>query len=423
MHIYNKFKHKFEQAMEGKGISVPLYRDCMSDELSRLGKLINITNSRYITVYGTSGSGKTSFVNDVFIFGILLKYRIDKNPNFHPYWIYRSMERPSEEMIAKWICYLLYVYDNILIDIPTLFQWSNKKYSLTKEITDKIKLYEKFFVGTSTSKGMLDLVDIIGGAATPDEINKYALNRAYQRGFLLYTKEGKIYQNKGEIVAEFDNIDIEVTDGMVKRFKVVKNGLGEEYKIYENSKIYSPKIKNEIVFHITDHINVLADKSLINTHSANMRKIKDVFGWVCIDVGQMNRNIESVYRKVNTELEVNSSDYKESSSPHENSDISVALFDPYSLGLQEYAGYNLSSFIKKKTFQNRFRVMKLLKNSYGSTGVNICNVFLGENGIYKDIPNYQDLKSTFAELEGVDIKSLTDKYFLDITEGKGILNL
>ena len=68
-----------------------------------------------------------------------------------------------------------------------------------------------------------------------------------------------------------------------------------------------------------------------------------------------------------------------------SADEVIALFNPHEYQQREYLGYNLHNFMYQNTF-NRFRTAHLLKNSYGADGIKFAMSFLGEIGMYRQLP-------------------------------------
>jgi hypothetical protein len=77
-------------------------------------------------------SGKTSIVDSTFVIEPYIWWKNNRDKtDMNPFWIYRSMERKVSHKIAKWTAYLMFVEHKILIDVPTLLSWPNKKYTLS----------------------------------------------------------------------------------------------------------------------------------------------------------------------------------------------------------------------------------------------------------------------------------------------------
>lgn len=318
----------------------------------KLGSKIAITKSMYILFGGMPGSGKTAIVDSVLVLDLYDWWRENQeNTIVKPHWIYRSMERSRVYKLAKWTCYKLYKDHGILIDVPTLFKWPNKLFDLTEELVQLIESYNSYF--TEMEKH----VTIIDGACHPTGIFSYARDFALKRG------------------------------------KVIKTG---EY----NSKFVADN-PNELWFHITDHIGKirtekpegmsvpLSDKGILDKHADYMGQLRDYYGFNVVDVSQLNRGIEDTMRNLKTEIDIQPSDFKGSSDMYENADVVIGLLNPYKLKDFDHMEYDIKAFVDSKGY-NRFRSLKVIKNSWGIDDFRIGYQFLGENGVMNELPRAED---------------------------------
>lgn len=340
MSYFKLFLDEVNKGIQQEATFIPLSQ-------TKLNSSIFFGKSMYYLFGGLPGSGKTAIVDSQFLLEPYLWWKKNRNKvNIDPYWIYRSMERNRVYKIAKWTCYLLFIEHNILIDVPTLMGWPNKIRNLTPEEITLISSYEEFF------EEMFQRVLIIDGTENPTGIYREAEN---------------FMQNKGQII-----------------------------KPDQFSKIFVPHNKNLFVCHITDHIGRISseknmsDKEILDTHSAYMTKLRDLYGMTIIDIAQLNRNIENTYRIVNTDIDVAPQDFKGSGDMYENADVVIGLMNPYKLQAFTYGGYDIKKFIGARN-NNRFRALKVIKNSYGTDDFVIGFHFLGENGLMAEIPNSQDI--------------------------------
>lgn len=352
---HTKFMDTVKKNFVGGAPYVPLQGEKLSSKIA-------ITPSMYIVFGGMPGSGKTAIVDTVFVLEIFDWWLANKdNPDnkISVEWIYRSMERNQVLKRAKWMAYRLYKDHNVLIDVPTIMSWGNKLYTLSDELIGMMESYDDYF------EELFEKMSFISGAENPTGVYNHAVAHAAKRG-KVHTKE----------------ID------------TVEAGVKTKKKILD---YYEPDNPNNIVFHITDHIGKLKqergfnDKQIIDKHSELMGILRDVYLMVPIDITQLNRNIEDTVRGLKTDLDIQPKDFKGSADPYENADIVFGLINPYKLKDFDYAGYDIKQFVNEKGY-NRFRGMKILKNSYGIDDFRIGYNFIGENGIMREIPSSEDLK-------------------------------
>jgi hypothetical protein len=335
-----------------------------------LGSKIAITKSMYILLGGQPGSGKTAIVDSVFVLDLYDWWIKNKDKTLaQPYWIYRSMERNVVLKRAKWLAYRMFKDHQVIIDVPTIFNWPNKMYNLSSKMIELMKTYDDYF------DQMFEHIDIISGAENPTGVNKHI--------WAYYTKP-----ENGELKYK----EIDTLDDTGKPTK--RNIIGG----------YKSKKPNTIVFHITDHIGklktekihgsniVMNDKQVLDKHSEYMGGARDLFGMVPIDISQLNRNIEDTFRNVKTEIDVMPQDFKGSADIFENADIVIGMINPYKLSAFDYAGYDIKKFVSDQGF-NMYRALKVLKNSYGVDDFRISYFFGGSSGTMIELPSVKSFEA------------------------------
>jgi len=359
------------------------YQDGRKDFLYGISGLsiydkINIGKGMYVLVGGQSGSGKTSFVDTVFVINPYLAY---KDTDTLPVWVYNSMERDTETKLAKWVCNLLYRETGILLDVPTLLNFPTSKRKLTPQ---DIKMLDSIGAIYDTLR---DRTIITSGSATAEDIRDRKLKIAYQRGKLI-TANGKHFfvngKNEGELNAT------ETKNNITRKYFDGKLG-----RIYENESIYLPSNPNEIVITLDDHIGKIDgpeganSKKVIDRHATYQGVFKDVCRWLCIDISQFNRDNQSTQRNIRFELDIQEKDFKNSGTPYENADLVLGLINPHKLGHNRYKDINVTKLVAEGG-ENRLRVLKIVKNSFGSDDIQMPVMFLGENGFISDISSKPD---------------------------------
>jgi hypothetical protein len=390
MRAYHEFIKDVQKGYNGEICNIPLTSGPYSDTLSRLGTRVSISKGMYTLFGGMSGSGKTAVVDSMFLLNIYLWWKRNReNTSIKIYWIYRSMERNIKYKVAKWTAYLMYIEHGILIDVPTIFQWSNKLYDLDDALLTIIKSYDKFF------EEFFDYVDLKHGAENPTGVRNYGLSVAYQKGKYIKANSESIFINN-EKQCEFNEDQFDIVIGKKSLYKDLKI-YGKVYRIHQYENLYVPQNDDEFVFHITDHLGKLTsekgftDKQIIDKHAEYQGIFRDDFMWNPIDVMQFNRGLEDTYRQVKTDLDVTPADFKSSGDPYENADLAFGLLNPYKLKQFNYDGYDIMNCISSRG-NNRFRGLKCIKNSYGADDFRLGYGFLGENGFMKELPLSEDMK-------------------------------
>jgi hypothetical protein len=95
--------------------------------------------------------------------------------------------------------------------------------------------------------------------------------------------------------------------------------------------------------------------------------------------------------------------FKESSQTQDDADVILALFDPMRYKVADPSGYDLNK-LKDEFGAKYFRSVRLIKNSYGEDDIRIGLGFLGQTGIFKELPKRKDITDA-------DYQSVVDKTF------------
>jgi hypothetical protein len=143
-------------------------------------------------------------------------------------------------------------------------------------------------------------------------------------------------------------------------------------------------------------------KQSIDKLSNELRFARDFYGFSPVAVSQFNREISNPIRIKNGDVEPQLDDFKDSSSPGEDCDVALALFDPMRYKVADPSGYDLDK-LKDQYGAKYFRSLRLIKNSYGEDDVRIGLGFLGQIGMFKELPRKKDI--TDADYESITNKS------------------
>ena len=393
MTYFQEAKDLVLRGTEDKAVYIPLTKNPLSDELSKLGQKISIGKACYLLLGGQSGAGKSAILDSQFVLNIYFWWKRHRDiANFDLYFIYRSMERPVKYKILKWMAYLMYVEHGILTDTSILAGKPNRRRNITPVEIKLVGEYEKFF------DEFFNYIEIFNGGENPTGIRNSAMKIAYEKGkYITSCKEGILVN--GIKVSDYHN---KSTGHSREKLYADININGIPYRHYEYTKKYVPNNPKEILFHITDHCGKIIaergmnDKDTLDKHSEYMGEFRDVFEWNIIDVQQLNRGLTDVYRKLNTELDIGPEDFAGTSDLYQNCDLAIGLLNPYKLDVNNYSKYQISKMVSASG-ENRFRGLKVIKNSDGIDDFRIGYMFVGENGFMQELPLAKDLMESDYE--------------------------
>ena len=161
-----------------------------------------------------------------------------------------------------------------------------------------------------------------------------------------------------------------------------------------------------------DHIGLLkltkdqpTKKQAIDKMSDELRYARDFYGYSPVVVSQFNRDISNPSRIKNGDVEPQLEDFADSSATQNDADVVMGLFDPMRYKVADPSGYDLDK-LKDQYGAKYFRSLRLIKNSYGEDDVRIGLGFLGQIGMFKELPRKKDI--TDSDYEAITNKS----YFL-----------
>lgn len=353
MSIFDDLAKEVAFGLEGRNDGIPM-------GFNRLNKYVGIRKSIYFLIGGLTGSGKTSFVDDAFVLNPYDWYISPENKTkIKLNIIYRSMERNRTYKLAKWVGRKIFIDQGIIIPVGKLLGWGDR---LTKDEHDLFLMYKDYINNLS------EVVTIIDGPENPIGIAKQMRDHALSRG-------------------RIEDLD-------------------------QYNKVYVADNENEITIVIQDTLNLLkltkelnSKKAAIDKMSDENRYARDFFGFVIAAVSQFNRSIGNIQRLKNGDVEPQLEDFKESGQSQDDSDVVMALFDPVRYKVTDPSGYDMDKLIDTDG-SKFFRSLRIIKNSYGSDDVRIGLAFLGEMGIFKELPKRSLIKDD-------DYESVINKsYFL-----------
>jgi hypothetical protein len=312
----------------------------------RLNRYVGIRKSMYFLVGGLTGSGKTSFIDDAFVLNPFDWYRsVQNRQDIKLKIIYRSMERSRTYKFAKWISRRIFLDYGMIIPVSKMLGWQKEK--MTKDEHDLFLTYRDYMGELN------ECVTIIDGPENPV--------------------------------------------GIAKELKAHALEIGTIERLDEFHKFYIPNHENEVTIVVIDHIGLLkttkdqpTKKEAIDKMSDELRYARDFYGYTPVVVSQFNRSISNPMRIKNGDVEPQLEDFAESSSTQNDADIVMALFDPLRYKVADPSGYNLDK-LRDDFGAKYFRSLRLIKNSYGEDDIRIGLGFLGQIGMFKELPRRKDM--------------------------------
>lgn len=335
--FYRSALNKVFDGLVGKNKGVPTSSRMLNKWIT------NIQKERIYIISGSSGSGKTSFANELYVFSMFDEYI--KHDKIKPEIIYFSFEMTKENLIGKLICRWLYSNYNIVISPNKLFSYGDNK------CPQKI-------------------IDIVKQEDCQEYISK----------FEEVTKVYDISMGVDEIVSVLDEIG-------------KKNG---ERKEKDNGfKTYVEYEENKHVLIVIDHAALVklspgkSKKSTIDDLTPHLIRVRKQYKFSIVVLQQLNRNISSIDRLKLDQMLPNDADLKETSDLYDACDVCLGIFNPFKYRIPRTFGYDIcTDDLSKRKFylEDRFRIMNIMKNRHGDNNKIMPVGFIGENGMILDLP-------------------------------------
>ena len=335
--FYRSALNKVFDGLVGKNKGVPTSSRMLNKWIT------NIQKERIYIISGSSGSGKTSFANELYVFSMFDEYI--KHDKIKPEIIYFSFEMTKENLIGKLICRWLYSNYNFVISPNQLFSYGDNK------CPQKI-------------------IDIVKQEDCQEYISK----------FEEVTKVYDISMGVDEIVSVLDEIG-------------KKNGEREEKD--NGFKTYVEYEENKHVLVVIGHAALVklspgkSKKSTIDDLTPHLIRVRKQYKFSIVVLQQLNRNISSTDRLKLDQMLPNDADLKETSDLYDACDVCLGIFNPFKYRIPRTFGYDIcTDDLSKRKFylEDRFRIMNIMKNRHGDNNKIMPVGFIGENGMILDLP-------------------------------------
>lgn len=391
-----------------KGVVKPFLelKDIKSFKSFRLSSRIGFGVGKYMIFFGTSGAGKTAFIDSNFVVTPLIEsFYVDPAKRTNTHYIYRAMERPPEEKIVRFISFLLYWKYDIIIDKATLLQWPSKKRSLTDDDMIKIKSLDPYLEFISSR------VTILGGARTAKDLHEYNLSQIYKRGAFFKSDLDSLTCN-GKRICDFDG---KIADGVNIGNKKITPSIDidgnkiltiesndKKVTINQQGQAFIPNNDNDMLVIINDTINKVLPEprqstlEMLISHSTNMGILRDANAAAIIDVAQMAKDD---LKDIGKNLHLTQGHIKGAGDIPNNADIILSLINPLQYDITEYNPRPGVEFDFNRC-HGSFRVGQVIKNSDGNDEpIKIPLSMLGEVGYFKELNQGGMNNEDYAELD------------------------
>lgn len=353
MSFFDNAISQIEDGLQGNNQGIPI-------PFTRLRKFLpNIQQKTYYLIGAGSKIGKTSFADDIFLYGAYDYYKSlkdkDELDGLELDIDYFSYEIDILTKIIKGINRKLWHDYGIICDSNTILSKGENR--ISQEIYDLVLNFRKYF------DDLEEICTIHEDVDNPTGIYKYLLDKA---------------KSKGTIVTK--NIQKDPTKEPIIRF---------DYYVPNNKKRYW--------LGFIDHIALMQEERGFNVKQ-NIDKMSQYFVFMRnnflmtpIAIQQMAFDSENDERHKSNRLTPTLRDFGDSKYTVRDANVIMALFSPYRYELETFKGYDI------KKLGNSFRNLAILENRDGEPNVNLGLNFIGPNGTFRELPRASEMTNALYD--------------------------
>lgn len=360
---------------------------------NKLNNVFNLTQAQFSLIGSTSGSGKTGYVDDMYLLGPWRSVVNIPNPSIDWNCMMFVMERSIQDRMLRWQSWFIYKDTGLLIS-PKAIMGRDGRGKLDRTIQYKVDSYRDEVSEIRSRMRMFD------GRITPDLIKRQIALKGKQLGTLYRADGTGVLKDDGLVyIKKFDpKVTRDSQDG--PEMYVELEHKGKKFTLAVDEHEYFPNKPNSYFYIIMDGLGLVDYKGYKNLKEAidevvaTLQDARDVYGFSPVVVSQFNRGISNIERlKLHkSSMGPQESDFKDSGNGYHAADVVTALFDPYQMKAFDskglFAGYDLVSGMMAPTGYNRFRSVHVLKNTWGGAGTIVGMKFYGEVMHFKELPRW-----------------------------------
>lgn len=335
--------------------SIPFRFSSLEDSLN------GINHGTYHLVGGYSGSGKTTFADDLFLFSAY--DWIQKNPNVEATWFYYSFEINKHIKLAKAASRRIYHTTGLQLNVNYLLsrgiknRISDEHYKL---VIDNLNYYE----------GLEDALHIIDEPTNGYQVWEDVYNFCTNPNFADVTYE-----------------EVKTKEGKTKK-RIVS---------------YKRKKPNHFVFVMIDHASLIDSggqklKDAMDKLSTHLVYFRNKFNVIPVVIQQVKTEAINRSAQLANKIDIGPDDFSDSSYLYRDCNICLTLIAPFMFDMQKYRGYEVNK---------NFRYVKVIKSRDGNTYFGKGMYLNGIAGTVEELPTANDL--TAQDYKDIETFNYTKK--------------
>lgn len=330
--------------------------NCIPSPFSRFrNDFIGIMQGCYYLISGSAKSGKTKLTNELFVYSPLL-YAYNNRDKVRVKIFYYPLEETKEEIITRYMSYLIYTLSNNQIRVsPTDLRSTNENKILSDNVLEILKSEE--------CNNLLDWFEenvIFGTAQNPTGIWHDMLNYAKLNGTVHYKNIETVDKTTGEVLT-------------IKTF---------DY--------YESVDPNEYVIIIVDHVSLIGlergmtTRETVNKLSEYMVILRNKYNYIPVIVQQQNLETIGLEAFKANKIKPTLAGLGDSKYTARDCSMFLGLTNPYAYEIPKYAGYDITKL------KDNFRLLEVVLSRIGPSNGAIGLYFDGATGYINELPSPED---------------------------------
>lgn len=325
--------------------------------------LPGIMQKTYYLITANSKAGKTQITDFMFLYHPYDFIKANPDSKIKVKIFYFSLEMDLESKITAGISKHIYENSKLIVPVNEILSM-NRKNKLTDDKYQQILKAEEYF------EGLQDHLVISDAQQNPTGIYKQMYKYAMDNGKII-TKP---------IIIKDPDTGVETTK-----------------QVFD---YYIPNNPDEYVIIITDHLAELTTESgkdikgTMEKHSDYMRILRNMFGYIPVDVQQQAASQESLDKFKANKLEPSIEGLGETKLTARKANVILGLFSPAIHEIARYHNYDIGKLT------DNFRNLSIIRQRNGISGVNTGLYFNGACNYFRELPRGAEMTAQhYAAIE------------------------
>lgn len=352
MNSFDYALNEIDRGLQGLNVGLPMGFNRLVDYIP------NIQQKTYYLIGGRTKDGKTSFVDDCFMYNPF-DYIQENETDLVLDIDYFSFEIDKTTKIIKGISRRIYKKYGLLVDVNHIL--SRGKFRISTEIYEIVKKEREYFNKLEDILTIFDIDEI----TNPTGMFKYLKQKAEKRGKTITTP-----------------VDI---------------GGGKIIQKFESWTPNNPHRYHEIIIDSIGLVETEKNKTLkqcIDDLSKYCIKLRNRYRDIPVVIQQLGADADNDMRFTGNRLKPTLRDFSDSKYTPRDANVILTLFNPSSYEMDSFGGYDIGRL------GNSFRNLEVLRNRDGDQNVNIGLEFIGKVGTFKELPKADEIsESCYTRIE------------------------